>query len=102
MKPNENANGNGRRPMDPHGAVQHGSDVGDLSFAVVEVTPAQAKKWLAHNDDNNRAISEQRVSVLAGAMSSGNWRVTHQGICFNGEGTLIEQHFDSAEESNVR
>lgn len=59
---------------------------------VVRITPDMAKAWLAANTIN-RKIRPRRVDDWARVMSGGDWQVTHQGICFARDGTLIDgQH----------
>lgn len=66
---------------------------GGLSGGVVNVTPAMAKKWLEQNDPKNRSVSFTKVQSLANDMRNGDWKLTHQGICFNDEGKLVDgQH----------
>ncbi len=56
-----------------------------------------AEGWLAKNHPRNRRISSKLVDTFAEDMLAGNWRLTHQGICFDGEGQLIDgQHRLSA------
>lgn len=58
----------------------------------VSVTPAMALKWLEGNT-HNRAVRDSVVARYASDMRLGRWRMTHQGIAFNGDGTLIDgQH----------
>ncbi len=64
-----------------------------LSIEVVHVTPKMAETWLKKNHPENRQINPRTVATLAADIEAGNWRVTHQGICFNAEGYLIDgQH----------
>lgn len=64
-----------------------------LESAVMDVTPARAEKWLKKNHPENRPIAWSRVESFVNDMVSGNWRLTHQGICFDGDGWLIDgQH----------
>ena len=59
---------------------------------VVDVTVEAAVKWLEGNT-HNRPIRDGRVSQYAGDIKAGHWRFTHQGICFDRNGTLIDgQH----------
>jgi hypothetical protein len=64
-----------------------------LTARVAEVTPAMAEKWLDRNHDRNRSVNDKRVEAMASDMRTGHWRLTHQGICFDAEGVLIDgQH----------
>ena len=59
---------------------------------VEKITPALAAVWLGKNA-NNRSIRRSVVTRLAGEMSSGLWRVTHEGIAFDTAGNLRDgQH----------
>lgn len=64
-----------------------------LSFEIVTVTPAQAKLWLGENHEDNRGLNKHRVNMYARDMVDGKWMVTHQSICFDQNGKLIDgQH----------
>lgn len=69
-------------------------DLGEgLTARVMEVTPEIATRWLEKNHGRNRGVSDTIVEKLSTDMRSGNWRLTHQGICFDADGTLIDgQH----------
>jgi hypothetical protein len=66
----------------------------NLAIAVTTITPAIAKKWVEKaNHPDNRPVSWGRVESFANDMRAGNWRTTHQGICFDAQGRLIDgQH----------
>jgi hypothetical protein len=56
------------------------------------ITPEMATKWLEGNT-HNRSIRDSKVDQYARDMLSGKWRLTHQGIAFGGDGTLLDgQH----------
>lgn len=56
------------------------------------ITPEKAKQYLERNP-NNRNLRPTRVDQLAAMMKNGHWRLTHQGIAFNCDGTLRDgQH----------
>lgn len=64
-----------------------------LVTEVINITPAKAKKWLEHNDPNNRVIAWTRVETMANDMRADAWVLTHEAICFNAAGVLIDgQH----------
>lgn len=64
-----------------------------ITTEVVDVTPQMAENWLKKNHDKQRRIAWARVESFAGDMASGNWVLTHQGICFGASGGLIDgQH----------
>lgn len=66
--------------------------VGPVSMALMEVDPATAQAWLAHNR-GNRKLKEQSVVSYARDMRAGRWLLTHQGIAFNDKKELIDgQH----------
>lgn len=63
-----------------------------MQSSVQTVTPELALKWLEFND-HNRPMSKSFVASLAKAIERGEWQVTHQGIAFDEDGTLIDgQH----------
>ncbi|WP_432059353.1 hypothetical protein [Streptomyces sp. S1] len=52
-----------------------------------------AAKWLERNLEGNRKLSTLRVKRYAKAMEEGRWKLTHQSIAFDKQGTLIDgQH----------
>jgi hypothetical protein len=56
------------------------------------ITPTMAVKWLEGNI-HNRDISQKTVNAFARDMILGHWLITHQGIAFAKDGTLIDgQH----------
>jgi len=56
------------------------------------ITPATATTWLEGNT-HNRALRDATVQRYARDMAAGRWRLTHQGIAFGPDGTLIDgQH----------
>lgn len=58
----------------------------------VLVTPSLAKATLEHNN-NNRTLTQPRVSEFADLMKSGRFQCTHQGIALDYEGNVIDgQH----------
>ncbi len=58
----------------------------------VNVGPDLAAEWLEGNV-RNRRIDQKHVDCLAQEMAAGRWTVTHQGIAFDANGTLIDgQH----------
>lgn len=68
----------------------------ELKTEVVVITPEIASLWLKKNT-SNRGLKERYVDRLANDMTQGAWKLTHQGIAFNREGTLIDgQHRLSA------
>lgn len=61
------------------------------SFATV--TPQMAEAMLRTNVDNQRKITPSTVDRYAQDISSGSWKLTHQGIAFNAKGELFDgQH----------
>jgi hypothetical protein len=71
-----------------------GKEIGDgLSARVVDITPEIAKRWLEHNHAENRNLAEGKIASYAEDMRGGFWKLTHQGICFDQDGTLTDgQH----------
>jgi hypothetical protein len=59
---------------------------------VQAVTPKKAAEYLEQNTAN-RPLSMRTVREFAAAMRRGEWQVTHQGIAFDTNGTLVDgQH----------
>ena len=59
---------------------------------IVTVTPDMAKEWLANNNFN-RPLKPRLVDKYVRQILEGNWQRTHQGVAFDGQGTLIDgQH----------
>jgi hypothetical protein len=73
-------------------------DLGNgITGRIMIVTPELAERWLGKNAKHNRTIGQRHVEGMASDMREGNWRLTHQGICFDSEGRLIDgQHRLSA------
>ncbi|MBO0840934.1 MAG: hypothetical protein J2O49_08965 [Sciscionella sp.] len=60
---------------------------------VQQITPDKAQRWLDEANTHNRPLSAGQVRLFADAMLRGDWKVTHQGIGFDADGTLIDgQH----------
>jgi hypothetical protein len=56
------------------------------------VSPADAAAWL-ENNEGNRKLRRTHVDFLARIITSGQWRVTHQGIAIGKSGRLLDgQH----------
>lgn len=68
-----------------------------LRTEVMTVTPAGAAQLLAERNPKNigpqRKLSKQTVQRYAEQMSTGRWRLTHQGLAFDSSGNLLDgQH----------
>lgn len=64
-----------------------------LTSETLFVTPKMAEEWLEKNHPDNRSVSWPRVEGIANDIREGNWKCTHQGICFDKDGLLIDgQH----------
>lgn len=64
-----------------------------MKLEVKTVTPKMAEKWLERNHCENRILSQIDINAIAGDILAGRWKLTHQGICFDAEGNLIDgQH----------
>jgi hypothetical protein len=64
-----------------------------ISADVLDVSPDDAAKWLERNHPSNRSISWGAVESFANDMRAGAWRLTHQAVCFDADGYLIDgQH----------
>lgn len=56
------------------------------------ITPKKAAEYLKHNT-LNRPIRSRHLEILMREMTSGNWKLTHQGIAFDEAGNLLDgQH----------
>lgn len=63
-----------------------------MDLSVETITAKQAEKYLTFNS-NNRPLRKRLVEQYAKDMQAGNWRLTHQGVAFNCDGTLLDgQH----------
>ena len=63
-----------------------------MQYAIEVINPQVAQAHLGKNI-GNRKLRVAHVRNLAGAMSRGEWRLTHQGIAFSETGRLIDgQH----------
>lgn len=63
-----------------------------MQITIETITPSQAAVWLAGNI-NNRSMRQSLVKQYAKEMKNGTWRLTHQGIAFAIDGTLLDgQH----------
>ena len=68
------------------------SAVKQMHSVIIQISPDQAIRWLEGNV-KNRPISQAHVDRLAEEMKAGRWRLTHQGIAFDVNGTLQDgQH----------
>jgi hypothetical protein len=60
---------------------------------LMTVTPTMAASWLAAFNTSNRTVRRRWVDTLATIIKEDKWHVTHQGIAFNCDGTLLDgQH----------
>ena len=63
-----------------------------MKTEIVTITPEMAQAYLAKNT-NNRRIRPTAVDRYACDMRAGKWDLTHQGLAFNCDGTLLDgQH----------
>ncbi|MER6300834.1 hypothetical protein ABT247_14885 [Kitasatospora sp. NPDC001539] len=78
----------------PHAKLAPGPDF--PAPKVILVTPEMADKILRHQNPNNRPVDRTLVARMVDEINSGGWKVTHQGIAFDGplsSGKLIDgQH----------
>jgi len=57
------------------------------------IDPDQALKWLETVNTNNRKVSDVHVRRFSRDMTEGKWRLKHEAIAFDSDGTLIDgQH----------
>jgi hypothetical protein len=63
-----------------------------MKTELMTVTPDIAREWLKKNH-HNRAVVKTVVERYARDMTAGEWKVTHQGIAFAPDGSLLDgQH----------
>jgi len=63
-----------------------------MDLSIETITPKQAEKYLQFNT-SNRTLRKSLVSQYARDMEHGKWKLTHQGLAFNCDGTLLDgQH----------
>lgn len=63
-----------------------------MDLTIETISPKQAEKYLQFNS-NNRPLRKSLVNQYAKDMASGRWKLTHQGVAFNCDGTLLDgQH----------
>lgn len=63
-----------------------------MKTEVINLTPKIAKELIAKNT-KNRKLNEEKVREYAAYMSSGNWKLSHQGIAISETGTVLDgQH----------
>lgn len=65
------------------------SALGQLSFTIETISPAEARKYLAHAE-SGRKPDERIVGVYAATMKAGAWVVNGQPIIFDTDGRLID------------
>lgn len=64
-----------------------------ISSRIETITPKQAQHILDNFNHRNRTIRQSHVDRLAKTILDGDFRLTHQGIAFNCDGTLYDgQH----------
>lgn len=63
-----------------------------METKIVTMTPEWASQILKQNT-HNRPLSKQRVSLCAGLIAAGKWKVTHQGVAIDSNNVLQDgQH----------
>jgi len=63
-----------------------------LTHKLMVVTPEMAGDWLTRNT-HNRPLRKHYVHRIARAIKAGEWQLSHQGIAFAPDGTLLDgQH----------
>jgi hypothetical protein len=79
IKRNKPIDVDGPRARDPHSQYE-------------TVSPEQASEYLKRNRCN-RPLRKSRIDRYAKTMTAGKWRTTHQGLCFDRRGFLVDgQH----------
>jgi hypothetical protein len=73
-------------------AVMEAVASGEVASMALDVTPEIAQTWLECNTDNRR-LRQSAVSRYSRLMKAGKWELTHAGIAFSDDGTLLDgQH----------
>lgn len=63
------------------------------ALALVDITPGLAEKMLGRNLENQRNLKEPTIVKYVADMLAGHWKLTHQGIAFDSDGSLYDgQH----------
>ena len=64
-----------------------------MQTSIEKITPEMATQILENHNSRNRNVSEGTVQSYANDMKNGRWTMTHQGIAFDINGTLLDgQH----------
>lgn len=68
------------------------ANIKQMHSVIINITPDQAFRWLEGNV-KNRPVNQAHVDRLVEDMKAGRWKLTHQGIAFDVNGTLQDgQH----------
>ena len=68
-------------------------DLAGMHVEVRPITPDEAQAILDRANIDNRRLSRPRVLAYARDMKQGLWRITHQGLAFETDGSLVDgQH----------
>lgn len=64
-----------------------------MQTSIEKITPKMAEQILENHNSRNRNVSESTVQSYANDMKNGRWTMTHQGLAFDINGTLLDgQH----------
>lgn len=64
-----------------------------MQTSIEKITPEMATQILENHNSKNRNVSEGTVQSYANDMKNGRWTMTHQGLAFDINGTLLDgQH----------
>lgn len=65
----------------------------EIKSEVVTLTPHEARELLDNTNTRNRPLNPNTVETYSKVIKEGRWRVTHQGIAFDTNGSLLDgQH----------
>lgn len=68
-------------------------DFSGITFAIEEITPPLAEKWLAECNLGNRPLNKKHVRDLANAMLDGEWMLNGEALVFGRDGRILNaQH----------
>lgn len=77
--------------VDYSSVTTHTTEVIEMHSSIEVITPQIANLYL-QTSAGNRSTKHQHVRLLAQDMKNGKFDITHQGICFNDSGNLIDGH----------
>ncbi|NBX85728.1 MAG: hypothetical protein EBQ80_00555 [Proteobacteria bacterium] len=81
------------KPMQKFLSAMVSRDFSGITFAIEEITPPLAQKWLAECNLGNRPLNKKHVRDLANAMLDGEWMLNGEALVFGRDGRILNaQH----------